>query len=225
MGFIDKCLLNAPLLKDLSTEEKLLIRNNMYETSYKSREVIFKQGVPLSHVIFNSEGYAKIYIEGLDDKEVILTVFSPLSYLSGPGLFYGGKFNFSAMALSDVKTCFIDKKVFIDILNSNNAFSAAFLSETARRSIGRINSFMNIIHKKTPGKMAGVLVFLTDVVYKSRSFDALLSRKELGDFTGMSKESAIRILTDFKKDGIINFEGSCFEILDYDKLQKINRTG
>jgi len=225
MGCIDNCLQNASLLKDLSDEEKELLKSNMYETGYKSREVVFKQGVPLSHAIFVSEGFVKIYLEGLDDKELILTIMKPLSFISGPGLFYGGKFNFSAMALTNIKACFINRDVFIDILHSNNDFSNSFLTETAKRSINRISAYMNIAHKKMPGKMADALSYLSNVVFNSRSFNSLISRKELGEFTGMSKESAIRILKDFKNDGIIDFQGDHFDILDYERLQEISMKG
>jgi CRP/FNR family transcriptional regulator len=213
------------MLKNLSADEKKMLKENMYESSYKAREIIFKQGVPLSHAVFMSEGYAKIYMEGFGGKEVILIIFGPLTYMSGPGLYWGGEFCFSAMALTDVKACFVDKKLFKNIVNTNIDFCNMLLVETARRSIVRINAFMNIVHKKMPGKMAGALIFLSDVVYKNRSFNAYISRKELGEYTSMSKESAIRILKDFKDSGIIDYVGDYFKIVDYERLQKINITG
>ncbi len=221
----NECLDNTPLLKDLPAKDKELLRNNMSETNFKSGEIIFKQGVPLSHVIFNTNGYTKIYLDGMEDKEVILTILGPYKYLSGPGLFYGGKFHFTAKALTDVSTCFINKEIFLEIIRNNSDFASVFLIETAKRSINRINSFTSIFHKRIPGKMAGALIYFSDVVYKSRSFNTLLSRQELGNFTGMAKESVIRVLKDFKTEGVINLKGDYVEILNYDLLKKIHKFG
>jgi len=219
------CLDNADLLKDLKTKDKDLLKDNMSETNFKAGEIIFKQGVPLSHVIFNSKGYTKIYLDGIEDKEVILSVLGPYKYLSGPGLFYGNKFHYTAKALSDVSTCFINKDVFLELLLTNSDFASVFLIESAKVSINRINSFTSIFHKRIPGKMAGALIYFSDVVYKSRSFNTLLSRQELGNFTGMAKESVIRVLKDFKTEGVINLKGDHVEILNYDLLTKIHKFG
>jgi CRP/FNR family transcriptional regulator len=43
--------------------------------------------------------------------------------------------------------------------------------------------------------------------------------------SGMSKESAIRILREFKDEGIILVNGNNFEILNIDHLAKISQTG
>jgi hypothetical protein len=43
--------------------------------------------------------------------------------------------------------------------------------------------------------------------------------------SGMSKESAIRILKEFKDEGIVEIEGNNFHILNRDNLYKISHTG
>jgi CRP/FNR family transcriptional regulator len=52
-----------------------------------------------------------------------------------------------------------------------------------------------------------------------------LSRQELADMTGMTMESFIRILKEFKTSGIISVDGSHIHILDEDSLSLISRKG
>jgi CRP/FNR family transcriptional regulator len=52
-----------------------------------------------------------------------------------------------------------------------------------------------------------------------------LSRQDIADMSGMSKESAIRILKDFKDEGIIRIDGSRIEITNETQLLKISQTG
>ena len=48
-----------------------------------------------------------------------------------------------------------------------------------------------------------------------------LTRKELGEFTAMTKESVSRILKEFKDESLISLEGSHIELHDKEHLQRI----
>ena len=52
-----------------------------------------------------------------------------------------------------------------------------------------------------------------------------ISRQDLADISGMSKESAIRILKEFKEEGILTVDGNIFEILNIKQLKQISETG
>ena len=52
-----------------------------------------------------------------------------------------------------------------------------------------------------------------------------ISRQDLADLSGMSKESAIRILKEFKEEGLLNVEGNMFELLNIKQLKQISETG
>jgi CRP/FNR family transcriptional regulator len=52
-----------------------------------------------------------------------------------------------------------------------------------------------------------------------------ISRQDLADLSGMSKESAIRILKEFKNEGILSVDGKTLNILNPQQLRKISETG
>ena len=52
-----------------------------------------------------------------------------------------------------------------------------------------------------------------------------ISRQDLADLSGMSKESAIRILKEFKDEGILTVDGNRLHILNPKQLKKISETG
>jgi hypothetical protein len=53
----------------------------------------------------------------------------------------------------------------------------------------------------------------------------LLSRQELGELSGMAKESVVRILKDFNEDKIINDKCPHIKILNKEKLKMISNMG
>jgi CRP/FNR family transcriptional regulator len=76
-----------------------------------------------------------------------------------------------------------------------------------------------------PGRVADLLLYLKNEIFKSNPFDTHLSRQELADMTSMTMESFIRILKEFKLAGIISVEGTNIHILDEDALNLISRKG
>jgi CRP/FNR family transcriptional regulator len=75
------------------------------------------------------------------------------------------------------------------------------------------------------GRIASILLDFADNIYKNDSFDLPLSRKEMAELIGMTVENVIRILSEFKKDGIINIDGKSIDIVDRQKLQLIANFG
>jgi CRP/FNR family transcriptional regulator len=73
--------------------------------------------------------------------------------------------------------------------------------------------------------MADILLCLSQRIFKSNEFNLPLSRNDLGELTSMSTESVIRIMKDFKDDGLINVSGKNIEILNFDKMMKISEVG
>ena len=62
-------------------------------------------------------------------------------------------------------------------------------------------------------------------IYRNDEFQTELSRQEIADMSAMTKESAIRILKEFKDDNIIDFHGNSFHILKSEQLESISITG
>ena len=51
--------------------------------------------------------------------------------------------------------------------------------------------------------------------------DVYLTREDIANIIGTATESAIRILSDFKKNGLIDFKGKRINILDVRGLERI----
>jgi CRP/FNR family transcriptional regulator, polysaccharide utilization system transcription regulator len=84
---------------------------------------------------------------------------------------------------------------------------------------------LNVTLKQSHGRVADLLLHLSDEIFKSDRYDITLSRQELADFTGMSKEGTIRILKEFKTDGLIDFQNQQFELLDKKRLFEVSVNG
>ena len=84
---------------------------------------------------------------------------------------------------------------------------------------------VSLTQKQMNGRMADAIIYLSEIVFNSSSFDMVISRQDLADLSGMSKDSAIRILKEFEKDKIVSLDGKKIDIPDINKLKDISATG
>lgn len=219
------CQSKADVFSCLCAEELDLIEQRRIEVHFRAGELIFKQGTPNLHFLCLTQGKVKTYIEGIDNKNLVLQIIKPVEYILGPGIYSDNMHHFSAMAIEDSIACLVDLETFKKLIRTNPDFAEEFLRKISLNSIFTYDSFLSLTQKQMPGRLADVLLYLGDKIYENNKFRCTLSRQDLADMSGMSKESAIRILRDFKDMGLITVEGNDFELLNIEQLKHISQTG
>ena len=218
------CPLKCDMFKKLSDDELEKINNTRTDAKFNAGELIFKQGAPNNHIIFITKGLVKVFMEGYEGKDVILSLVKPTQFISGPELYYNSLAIYSASALVETECCYVNENLFKQFIIQNRSFSEAFISEFARRSTNTLNSLVSLTQKKMNGRIAEGLLYLSRV-FESDTFDMILTKKEFGDLTAMTRESAIRILQQFIKEGLITSARSKISIIDKEKLRVISEVG
>lgn len=219
------CVLKSPLCDVLSEDELEILNSNRYEISFKAGETIRKQGMHMSHVISILSGQCKMYLEGINQKNIILRIIQPHNFIGGPGMYIDQRHHFTVSAIVDTKACFIEMGNFKKIMEMNRTFNDAVVTEICQNSLSTYTRLINITQKQMNGRIADILLYLSDDIYKTRQFELALSKQDIAELAGMSKDSVVRVLRSFSEDGYIKNVGSIMEILDYDALVRINRIG
>jgi len=209
----------------LNDKELAIVDKHRYELSFNKGEIIFKQGSPLTHVACITEGLVKLYIEGLNKRNLILSFAKPVQMIGGPGMFVDYRHHFTVAAVEDTTACLVDTKIVEELIEHNRSFACDLLKNSNLTNINNFSKFINLTQKQMPGRIADALIFLQDEIYCRNPFILSISRQDLADLTAMSKENVIRVLKVFKDQGLIRVEGSLVEILDKKELARIGATG
>ena len=209
----------------LTDPEKALIDENSVSISFKKGETVCKLGAFASHIYFLEEGLVKVYLEEKNNNLILM--LSTKNSLLGLSAIYDGnnKLPFSITTYTDSRVRMIDIQVFRQLLKQNPVFSYRIinlLNESTAQIYGR---FFSLTKKQLHGRLADILLCLANHIFKSNSFHLPLSRADLGDLTGMSTESVIRMMKDFKKDGLIGMDCKKIELLDINRLERISEFG
>jgi len=212
------------MFKFLSDKEIELIEKNRFEVKFRKGEIIRKQGTYLSHVISINSGLAKLYIEGFNGKNLILRIVKSTNFIGGPGMYFDQRHHYSVIALVDLSACFIDMNVFKNIIHNNQKFAAEFMKEFSKNMLSTYDRLVSLTQKNTPGRMAEALLYLANDIFESNSFHPSITKTDLAELTGMAKDSAVKILRDFKDDKLIKINDR-IEILNQSALMKISEFG
>ncbi len=215
----------APYFKILSPEELEILNRDRYSVRYKVGEMILKQGTSATHVLSLIDGIVKIYIEGMGERNLLLSLQKPWALLGGPGLHTDRKAHYSVSAVTDVSICFIVLENFNKVMSINCRFANQLIKHVSNHSVILFDKMISLTQKQMHGRMADGLLYLSKVFFESDTFKLHLSRQEIADLTAMSKDSAIRILKDFERDRLISLKGNELSVLDTDQLLNISLKG
>ncbi len=225
---MDSCVVNfeeAISLESLTDEEKDLLEKNSVTVDYKKGETISKQGSFASNILYIESGLVKVYIEG-KPKNLILTITPEDHFVGLQAIIEGNNtFLYSVSTYVDSRIKLIDIQVFKQLLRQNPTFATKIINILNENSAQAYGRFFCLTRKQLHGRLADTLLCLSERIFKSDAFELPLSRNDLGDLTGMSTESVIRIMKEFKDDKLIKVVCKTIEIVDKERIKKISEVG
>jgi CRP-like cAMP-binding protein len=211
--------------KNLSKEELALVNKNRYEAYFNQGEIIIKQGSPSSNAVFILSGLAKVYMEGYSGRNLILELAGSSALLAGPGAHFNSRYCYSVAALTQIHACFISFDIMRRLIESNPDFARGFIEDLSEKAFRMHHKVVNLTQKKMHGRLAEALLYFSDVLFHSDSFEMVLSRQELGEMTNMAKESVVRIMGELENEKIIQATPRSVKILNREKLRLISEKG
>ncbi len=219
------CELKSSLFSMLDEVELGIIEKNRLSVVFKAGETIRKQGTQMTHVLSVNSGMAKLYLEGIENRNAILRIVKPTNFIGGPGIYLDQMHHYTVMALMESTVCFIDLNAIKEVIRRNNHFAEEFMKDFSRNTLNVYNRLIYLTQKQMPGRMADSLLYLFEDIFESDHFPMLLTRQDLADLSAMSRDSALKILRSFQHDGIIQFDDKELKLLDHESLRKISRIG
>ncbi len=214
-----------PFMNLLTAEQVEVISKNSNVVRYKNKDVIFLQNTRTSHIMFIKSGLVKVYKEGRNGKVLILRIEIPNNFLGLMSVFGHDIHQFSAAAIDNTEIYFTDITVFRNLIKENGVFTMKLMNVLSIEGLFLFDRLMSQSHKQLPGRIADVLLYFAEKIYRSPAFTFPLTRRELAELAGTTKESFIRTLTEFKNDKIIDLDGSIVEIKSMKIIKTLSELG
>jgi CRP-like cAMP-binding protein len=224
MSKCEQCIIRQfNTLKHLTKDE--LVRISACKTSkiIKKGEVIFEEGEHINGVFCIKDGVCKVSKMSENGRNQIVDLIKKGDLIGHRSLISDETSNLTAVALSDLEICFIPKEEIIKDLEKNPNFTMGVLKDMAKTLKLADNVIVDMAQKTVKQRLAETLLNLHKKfgIKENGSLDIYLSREDIANIIGTATESAIRMLSGFKKEKLKSFHGKEIEILDSKNLEKI----
>lgn len=224
MSKCEQCIVREfSALKTLTKDELITMSNCKTASTIRKGEAIFMEGENVNGVFCIKAGVCKMTKLSANGKDQIVKLNQKGELLGQRSLISDEPANLSAIAVEDMEVCFIPKSEIIGFFNQNNAFSMSLMKSVCGDLKDADDMMVNLAQKNVKERLAQTLLYLEEKfgVLEDNSLRLQLSREEIASIIGTATESCIRLLSEFKKLGLIELNGKKITILDKAKLKRM----
>jgi CRP/FNR family transcriptional regulator len=221
----EQCQLKTLFFSNVTINELTDICEIKEEKSYSKGEQIIKEGDRIDEFLYMKEGLVKLSKNSPHGKEQILSFSRPFDFVSLLSIFSSENYRYSVTAVEDSVVCLLDLNVVKNHAQQNGMFTMDLINRISEATDKIILENLEIKRKNLKGRVAHVLLYFSNYIYKSDEFDLPVSRREIAEYIGMTTENVIRSLSEFRKDKIIKIFGKDILIVDKKRLQNISEFG
>ncbi|MFN6947117.1 MAG: Crp/Fnr family transcriptional regulator [Cytophagaceae bacterium] len=215
---------NTTIFDGLSPEDQEVLFSKMVTLNIKQGQVIFHEGGYPTGIHILKEGKVKKFKTGVDGKEQIFYICNSGEIMGLHALLSEEQYADSASTIEDSVISFIPKDDFFKVLQRSTVLSNHLLKNLSHEFAVFVNSITILAQKSVRERLALSLLILKDKFkdnQKNEEVHIVLTRDDLANFIGTAKETLVRLLHNFKDEGLIKTEGKSIIILDVKGLVKI----
>ena len=209
----------------LTREEKTRLSSGVTLMTFERQDILFKQNMPSDHIVYIISGLIKVYSGGRGDRVVCIRLAGPGNFAALSSAYASNIYRNSAAAIEKTIALMIRKETLRDILKINGMFSLSLINLMGKEILDISNKLVTFSMKQLPGRVADLIRYFSEEVFKSNEFTVSLTRQEMAELIGTTKESLIRTLNEFKNDKIIDLDGKNIRILSKDLIKVLSEIG
>lgn len=214
------------LFKDLSERELSELEQTSLKETFKKKESIFSEGEPARWFCILTKGKIKITKLSYDGKEIILELIKAPDFFGGLAVLKGFPYPASAIAMEESEVIKIPREVFLKLVEKYPSINKAMLSFLIDRVKVTQETLKNVAFERVETRIASALLRLSEKYGRTEEdglmIDLRLTKQELADMVGTTVETAIRVMSRFKKSGYLNEKDGNIIIKDINKLKELS---
>ena len=206
------------LFGEFCSHEITRLQENKSCAFYKKNQPVFLEGNFPRGVYCINRGKVKVFTRGDEGKEQIIHIAKEGEIIGFRAMFSGEPYKVAATTLEECNICFIAKENFLSMIDDNSSLRNGIMRELSKELGERAIFITNLAQKSVRERLAFALLILGDI-YGEEFIN--LTREDMANFVGTATETLIRLLKDFKEEGMIEIHTRKLEILSKEKLLQL----
>jgi len=205
-------LRQLPLLNDMAEEDVEDVLDQIILSDIKAGEYIFKTGDPPEFMYLIYQGQMKIFVNTMDGEEQIFYIYRDGDFVGGLNLLVQTPYRYIGEALTDCKVVVIPKATFDKYFWDSPVVLRSVLVKSFERIRWAESLIQRLATSNASMKTAALLVKLVNRIgvetEEGIRLELSMNREELGNYSGLRRETITRKLGEFKELGYIELVGN-----------------
>ena len=218
----------SPLWSVLTDEEQELFVENAVIRKFNREDVIFKEGEVSTHLLFLLRGKVALYNKGVANRKRLIRMVELHGFFGYQSAFVNTPSQITAIAGSDTSVVMIPMNIVFHLIWENPKVAMFFITELSTMLGISVRQTITLTHKHIRGRLAEVLLHMKKnygTESDGQTIAVYMSREDLANLSNMTTSNAIRTLSSFAHEGIVQLVGRKIRIIDEEKLKFISNTG
>ena len=222
---VQDLLLEVALYRQLSEEDREHLAAAATVERFAKGEAVFREGDPAQDFFTLVRGRVKVYKVMPNGRVVILEILGPSDPVGAVAVYEELAYPATAEALEEVLCVRVPKEPFFQLLESRPSLARGLLKAMTHRIMVLANRFADHTAGKVETRFARLFLKLAGEMGQAEEEGVLipmtLSRQELADLMGTTVETAIRIMSRWGKEGVVQTDKNGFLVTDRKALERI----
>lgn len=213
------------LIDQLGRDDRERLMGRSLDQGYERGDFIGFAGQPLRRVHIVRQGIVKLLIRNLAGDEAIVGVAAPGEMVGQMEAITGEALHLDAIAACRTVTTSIDAVELRRAIERTPHVALRVTKDLASRHRRLCDLLLERSTVDADGRLAGRLLEFGEVIgHTSEGYtqiDLPIPQADLGAISGMCRESACKVMTNFKRRGLIETNGTRVRLLRPDLLEKL----
>ena len=218
-------LRRTTLFSNLDDVELEAIANLCRQRSVPKGSILFYEDDPGTSCYILTDGGVKIVVNSQDGREHILGLLRPGDLFGEMSLLDGEPRSAAAIAVEESKVLTIQRDEFVSQLKADPTLTLKLLIVLTRRLRQTDRHVESLAFLSAPGRVARLLLDLASELGKPSTagltFETTMTRQEMANLTGTSRETFTRVLMEYQDRGLVDIDRNQFTLRNETKLREL----
>lgn len=212
-----------PILATLKADDRAALAPLCELAAYEKGAVIFEEGDPAERIHFLFVGRVKI-VKSTPERDLILEILGPGEPVGAVAAFERRPFPATAVAIEPAGVVSIPERQFFSLIERRPEITRRLLAGLTMRLI-TLNKRLADMTGSVEYRAARLFVTLAERMGQKTAdgvfIPLALSRQEIADLVGTTIETAIRVMSRWQKEGLVDTDKKGFWIRNAPGLARI----
>lgn len=200
-------LKSTGIFSSLSPQELTEVSDHFTEEPFEKDDYIFTEGDAPAWFCVVKEGNIKMVKHSPSGREMIISVMKAGDAIGEVAVFDGGSYPATAQGMGKGAVLKMPRRDFMIILKRYPSIALEIIGDLGRKLRAAFNVARELSGERVEGRIARVLLKLAGKLGTPHEGKVMLNmtvtRQEIADMVGSTIETTIRVISRFKKQGIV----------------------